>query len=119
MDPVFATSTSDYTADVDNATTGTTITATPTEAAAAAVITATDTDGTVLTVTSDVVSGLTVGDNNITITVTAEDGNTQEYTITVTRAAASTDASLSALSLSAGTLDPVFATSTSDLHRRR
>ena len=52
---------------------------------------------------------LDVGENIITVTVTAEDESTQIYTITVTRAAVapSTDATLSDLSLGADvTLDP-------------
>ena len=52
----------------------------------------TDADGTV---------PLSVGGNVITVEVTAEDGQTTEkYTVTVTRAAPSTDATLSALTMS-------------------
>jgi hypothetical protein len=54
---------------------------------------------------------LDVGENVITVTVTAGDGSTQDYTVTVTRAApaASDDATLSGLSLSDDlTLAPVF-----------
>ena len=51
-----------------------------------------DTDGTV---------SLAVGSNVITVEVTAEDDTTEKtYTVTVTRAAASTDATLSGLILS-------------------
>ena len=50
---------------------------------------------------------------NISIKVTAEDGSTTEtYQVVVTRAAASTDATLSALAISSGTLAPVFASAT-------
>ena len=55
---------------------------------------------------------LQVGSNTISVKVTAEDGTTtQTYTVTVTRAAppASSDASLSGLSLSGVTLSPTFA----------
>ena len=57
---------------------------------------------------------LETGANTIKVKVTAEDGSTTKtYTVTVTRAAAaSTDATLSGLTLSAGTLDPVFASAT-------
>ena len=57
---------------------------------------------------------LGTGANTIKVKVTAEDGSTTKtYTVTVTRAAAaSTDATLSGLTLSAGTLDPVFASAT-------
>ncbi len=56
-------------------------------------------------------ANLNVGANIITIFVTAQDGITAlAYTYTVTRAApASTDATLSALTLSSGTLSPTFA----------
>ena len=53
-----------------------------------------------------------MGTNPITLTVTAEDATTTKmYTVTVTREAppgTSTDATLGALSLSAGTLSPTF-----------
>ncbi|MDL2240654.1 cadherin-like beta sandwich domain-containing protein, partial [Bacteroidales bacterium OttesenSCG-928-K22] len=49
---------------------------------------------------------LTVGDNVFTITVTAEDGSYQDYTITVLRQ--SGDASLESLTISEGDLDPGF-----------
>ena len=53
---------------------------------------------------------LSVGANVIKVKVTAEDATTvKTYTVTVTRAAASTDATLGALSLSPGTLNPAFA----------
>ncbi|SDE51502.1 gliding motility-associated C-terminal domain-containing protein [Mucilaginibacter pineti] len=59
---------------------------------------------------------LTVGANSITTIITAPDGTTtQTYTVTVTRAAAnagSSDASLTQLKVSNGTLDPVFLSST-------
>ncbi|WP_377296586.1 cadherin-like beta sandwich domain-containing protein, partial [Rhizobium sp. SGZ-381] len=83
--------------------------------------TVTDANATVTvnntTVTSGTASGsinLSVGTNTITTVVTAEDGSTTKtYTVVVTRAApASTDATLSALSLSSGTLSPSFAAGT-------
>ena len=58
-------------------------------------------------VTSGSASGninLTVGNNTITVVVTAQDGTTTStYTITVTRAAISSDATLSSLTISNGT----------------
>jgi sugar lactone lactonase YvrE len=54
---------------------------------------------------------LTVGPNPITITVTAQDSTTKDYTITVTRLPSS-DATLSALAMSAGTLNVPFAPGT-------
>ena len=58
------------------------------------------------------VTNLVEGANIITITVTAENTETQDYVITVTREAAA-DATLSSLTLSAGTLTPTFA---ADVH---
>ena len=79
---------------------------------------ANDTDATLTVNGNAVTSGqaspaiaLEVGDNVITIEVTAEDGNaTRTYRVTVTRAASplGTDATLSGLSLGAGTLAPAF-----------
>ena len=63
----------------------------------------TDTDGTV---------NLAVGDTVITVEVTAEDGTTKTYTVTVTRASLSADATLSSLDLSGVTLSPLFASDT-------
>ncbi|RYE11632.1 MAG: cadherin-like beta sandwich domain-containing protein, partial [Sphingobacteriales bacterium] len=51
---------------------------------------------------------LAVGSNTITMEVTAQDGSIKTYTFVVTRAA-SADASLTALTLSTGTLSPAFA----------
>ena len=57
--------------------------------------------------------GLSVGDNNINIVVTAQDGSTKQiYTLTVTRAK-STNANLSALKPSKGTISPGFGAATS------
>ncbi len=57
---------------------------------------------------------LAVGDNTITIVASTADGLTKTYTVTVTRAEAtlSSDATLSALALSSGTLSPAFASTT-------
>ncbi|MGG1518031.1 cadherin-like beta sandwich domain-containing protein [Paenibacillus oryzisoli] len=56
---------------------------------------------------------LNVGNNVISILVTAQDGSIRTYTITVTRAA-SNHADLSGLSLSSGTLSPVFEPATTN-----
>ncbi|WP_206110592.1 cadherin-like beta sandwich domain-containing protein [Pannonibacter phragmitetus] len=110
LDPVFASGTTSYTASVGNAVTSLTVTPTVTEANATVTVNGTS-------VTSGNASGainLTVGDNTLTIIVTAQNGTTTEtYTVTVNRAApAATDASLANLVLSQGTLDPVFASGT-------
>ena len=84
-----------YTASVAYGVSQTTVTPTVNHSGASFVIKlggATDADGAV---------SLAVGSNVITVEVTAEDGNTTKtYTITVTRAGASTDAKLSGLTMS-------------------
>ncbi len=107
--PAFAATTTTYTADV--AATVSSITVTPTATEDAATITV---DGTPTTSGSASASiSLTEGDNTVSVVVTAEDRTTtQTYTVTVTRAGLSNDATLSALTLSAGTLAPAFATAT-------
>ena len=90
----FAPGTTSYTAQVPNSVKETTVTPTLNDSGASYVIKrggVTDVDGIV---------SLSVGSNVITVEVTAEDDSTtQTYTVTVTRAA-STDATLSALTLS-------------------
>ena len=93
----FAPSTTSYTASIANSVSQTAVTPTVNHSGASYVIKlggVTDADGTV---------PLSVGSNVITVEVTAEDDSTtQTYTVTFTRAApASTDATLSSLSLSA------------------
>ena len=101
----FGPATTEYTADVDNDLTETTITATVNEAGATYTVKlggVADSDGTV---------SLSVGSNVITIEVTSEDEQTTKtYKVTVARAEPlSTDATLNALELSGvsiGTFDP-------------
>ncbi len=101
----FGPATTEYTADVDNDLTRTTITATVNEAGATYTVKlggVADSDGTV---------SLSVGSNVITIEVTSEDEQTTKtYKVTVARAEPlSTDATLNALELSGvsiGTFDP-------------
>jgi len=83
LSPTFASGTSSYTASVANAVTS--ITVTPTRTQANATITVNG-----ASVTSGSASGaisLSVGSNTITVVVTAQDGTTGTYTVTVTRAA--------------------------------
>ena len=92
----FASGTTSYTAQVGNDVLQTTVTPTANDSAATYVIKlggVTDSDGVI---------DLAVGSNVITVEVTAEDDSTtRTYTVTVTRAEPpSTDASLSALTLS-------------------
>ena len=118
--PAFAAGTYVYAADVGNAVTTVTLTATVNDDGAA--VSGVTLGGTAIA-DSDFTDGITVpslvvGDNVIVVTVTAEDTTTQTYTITVTRltAPASTDATLSALTVNDGTNDltlvPAFAPGT-------
>ncbi|MBW7474827.1 cadherin-like beta sandwich domain-containing protein [Paenibacillus oenotherae] len=108
LSPVFASGTTDYTASVVNGVSS--IRVTPTTA---------DSFMTVKVNGESVASGaqsgdinLDVGDNTITLAVLAEDGvTTKTYTITIERLRSS-NANLSQLSLSSGTLSPAFASNT-------
>ena len=91
----FSSDTTSYTASVAYSVSQTTVTPTVNDSGASYVIKldgVNDSDGTI---------SLAVGSNVITVEVKAEDGDTTKtYTVTVTRAAASTDATLSGLTLS-------------------
>ena len=92
----FASDTETYTADVAYSVSQTTVTPTLNDSDASYVI---KLDGTV-TVDADGTVPLEVGSNTIAVEVTAEDNTTEKtYTVTVTRAPPSTDATLSALTL--------------------
>ena len=91
----FSSETTSYTADVASSVTETTVTPTVNHGGATYVI---KPDGVE---DADGVVSLAAGSNVLTVEVTAEDGETaQTYTVTVTRAAASMDATLSGLTLS-------------------
>ena len=108
LSPVFAAATLSYLADVANDVA--TLTVTPTTANQFAAVTVNDvvvTSGSA----SEAIALTEGGDTTITVAVTAESETSQSYVITVRRAA-SANANLSALALSAGTLDPAFAAGT-------
>ncbi|MFC3803718.1 cadherin-like beta sandwich domain-containing protein [Cohnella sp. GCM10012308] len=111
LSPAFTSGTTSYTASVANDVDSITVTPTASDSAATVKV-----DGT--SVASGSASGvinLSVGSNApIEVEVTAQDGTTiQTYTVTVTRAPSlSTNASLSGLSLSSGSLSPAFASGT-------
>ncbi len=110
LSPVFTPQTLTYGVSVDNETTSITVTPTSNDSNASIAVNG-------AAVNSGSASGaivLTVGDNVIDVVVTAEDGaTTQTYTVTITRLAPlSNDANLSSLSLSVGSLNPVFNTAT-------
>jgi gliding motility-associated-like protein len=109
LSPTFASGTASYTATVANSVSSITLTPTTTDA------------GATISVNGDVVASgqssgivnVSVGTNTLTIVVTAQDGSTQQtYTVTVTRTAPATDATLSGLVLSAGSLSPAFSSGT-------
>jgi tRNA threonylcarbamoyladenosine modification (KEOPS) complex Pcc1 subunit len=110
LDPVFSSAVTSYAVAVANSISSIIFTPTAAEPATATITV----DGVAVAsgVASDPVS-LNTGTNPIAIVVTAEDGTTiKTYTVTVTRAVASSNADLSGLSVSAGTLVPVFASGT-------
>ena len=108
LTPAFASGTTAYTASVEHAVTETTVTASASDSNASVEVTPEDADDG----TSGDQVALAVGETAIAVEVTAQDGvTTQTYTVTVTRGGSS-DASLSALSLSGVTLSPAFASGT-------
>ena len=114
--PEFASTTEGYTASVANAVSR--LTVTPTASQSGATLSYLDGDNATLSDADGATAGhqvdLTVGENTIKVGVTATDGTTTKtYTVTVTRAS-STDATLSGLTVSDGTLDPEFASATED-----
>ena len=80
LTPTFVSGTESYTADVLYSVVSTTVTATPTHASATEVIKLGGTED------ADATVNLALGDNVITVEVTAQDGTTKTYTVTVTRA---------------------------------
>ena len=107
LTPTFDAATQDYTATVPFTVTSLTITPT-----------VSDTNATVKVNDTSAVTPvpLIVGSTTVTVSVTAQDGTTKTYTITVTRSAANLahNADLSALTLSSGTLTPTFDAATQD-----
>jgi LPXTG-site transpeptidase (sortase) family protein len=112
LNTTFAPGTTGYTATVNNYFSS--INATPTLADSLATLQSrvNSTSFTAQTSGASKTFALNVGDNTIDFLVTAENGSPQTYTVTVTRQPASNDASLSGLTLSAGTLSPSFASGT-------
>ena len=106
LSPAFDKETKTYNVGVAHAVTSITITPTPTVPGATIAYNKSDSNPS----TDPLDLALVEGNNVIEITVTAPDGTTTlPYTLTVTRARTPrTDATLSGLRLSAGTLDPAF-----------
>ncbi|QYR21492.1 cadherin-like beta sandwich domain-containing protein [Paenibacillus sp. sptzw28] len=104
LSPAFSSGTQSYGATVANSTTS--VTVTPTSAEPNATVTVNG--QTVASGTASAAIPLSVGDNLINVTVTAQDGTTKKtYTLTVTRAP-SNSADLTYLSVSEGSLAPAF-----------
>jgi len=105
----FASGTTSYTANVANGVSSVTVTAAVYDSNATLQVNG-------VPATSGAVSGaisLSVGDTAIPVVVTAQDGTTTKtYTVTVTRASLSSNADLSGLALSSGTLNEPFASGT-------
>ena len=85
LSPQFDADTSTYTASVANSVSEVTVTASADSDYATVAVSPQDDDDAE---TDGVEVALDVGANTITVTVTAEDGTTQDYTLTITRAAA-------------------------------
>jgi|GEM_PF-1210982 len=103
LSPVFCGCTSNYTASVANSVSSVTITPTVNQLNATVTVNG-------IPVTSGTTSGpinLVAGPNVINTVVTAQNGSTNTYSVTITRAPA-TDATLSSLAISGGSLSPVF-----------
>ena len=99
LSPSFSSGTTSYTATVANSVTSLTVTPTKSDS------------GATVGVTPASPVSLSVGSNTISVLVTAENGTEKTYTVAVTRLPSS-NANLSALSLSEGTLSPTFSSST-------
>ena len=113
ISPAFAAGTTSYSFSVANGTTSTTVTATKADANATLQVQVNG--GGFSALTSGSPSGslaLNVGANTVDVKVTAQDGTTiKTYSTTITRAASS-NADLSAMSFSAGSISPAFAAGT-------
>ncbi|WP_375105294.1 cadherin-like beta sandwich domain-containing protein [Paenibacillus sp. RS8] len=110
LTPTFVSGTTSYTASVANSVSSITVTPTVAEAGASVKV-----NGTTVTsgAASDAIA-LIEGANPITIEVIAADGTSKTYTVIMTREAAvlSTNADISSLMLSSGSLTPTFASGT-------
>ena len=105
LSPAFASSTLTYTDSVANGVAAIAVTPTANDGEASCVL---QVGGT--TVTNPI--ALKVGATVIGVVVTAQSGAQRTYSLTVTRAAASSDDSLKSLAVSAGTLRPAFSPAT-------
>ena len=107
LSPAFSSAVTAYSASVTNGTASVTVTPTTTYSTASVTVNGVP----VVSGTASASIPLSVGQNNISILVTAVNGLNQTYTVTVTRAA-SANANLARLLISKGTLSPTFAANT-------
>jgi gliding motility-associated-like protein len=113
ISPVFSRNTVNYTASVAGNVSS--VNFTPVTAEATSVITVTNGGNTttISPATPFALIPLNVGANVVTTTIASQDGSTTKtYTVIITRAVPSTDATLAGLSLNSGTLSPVFSSGT-------
>lgn len=107
LNPLFDTNTLAYTVNIENSISSATVTAT-----------AIDASQTISVNGKTVDSGvgfnlpLSIGDNSAVVTVYNSDGSSKTYVITITRSSSDSSVGLSGLSVSSGTLSPVFSTNT-------
>ncbi|QYR21257.1 S-layer homology domain-containing protein [Paenibacillus sp. sptzw28] len=119
LSPAFTANTTDgYTSSVANSVSSLSLTPTLSDGNATVTASVYNSEGTYgpIDLTNGSAAGslpLSVGVNTIKVVVTAEDGTTKTYTITVTRASSS-NADLNGLTLSSGTLSPAFTAGTTD-----
>lgn len=106
LSPAFASGTTSYSATVANSVAAINLTPTAADAKASLKV-----NGSAATSGSAASISLHIGANTIPVLITAEDGTQKTYTVTVSRAASS-NASLASITLSAGSLSPVFAAGT-------
>lgn len=106
LTPAFSADVSEYTAAVDYTDTTFDLSLAPSSSKAKCYVNGQE-------VTSGSVSiPLNVGENTVTVTVKAEDGMVNTYTIKITRVAAASNPELQTLTLSSGVLNPAYAAGT-------
>lgn len=106
LTPAFSADVTEYTASVDYTDTSFDLSLAPSSSKAKCYVNGQE-------VTSGTISiPLNVGDNTVTVSVKAEDGMVNTYTLKITRAAAAGNPDLQTLTLSSGLLNPAYAAGT-------